>query len=140
SSLTTRMPLSGPLLAASRKAVLTSSADVDFSTTHERATTETSDVGTRSDTPSILPLTCGSTSEVALAAPVVVGMIDIAAGRARRKSLWGKSRITWSLVYEWIVVMKPCTNPSRSRITLTTGTRQFVVQLAFDKTWCLTGS
>jgi hypothetical protein len=48
--------------------------------------------------PSIFPLTSGITSDVALAAPVVVGMNDIAAARARRRSLWGKSRMTWSFV------------------------------------------
>ena len=36
--------------------------------------------------------------------------------------------------------MKPCTKPKLSRITLTTGTRQFVVQLALEMTWCLAGS
>ena len=90
--------MSGPALAASRKASLTSSAVVAFSTTQVSATTETSGVGTRSDTPSILPFTSGSTSDVALAAPVVVGMIESAAARARRRSLCGRSRMCWSLV------------------------------------------
>ena len=54
--------------------------------------------GTRIAIPSSLPLSSGSTREVALAAPVVVGMMFCAAARARRRSLCGKSRITWSLV------------------------------------------
>ena len=49
-------------------------------------------------TPSIFPFTAGSTSAVALAAPVVVGIMDMAAARARRRSLWGRSRMFWSLV------------------------------------------
>ena len=55
-------------------------------------------VGTRIELPSIFPFTSGITSDVALAAPVVVGIIDNAAARARRRSLCGKSRICWSLV------------------------------------------
>ena len=43
------------------------------------------------------------------AAPVEVGMMFIAAARARRKSECGRSRIFWSFVYEWTVVMKPRT-------------------------------
>jgi len=44
-------------------------------------------VGTRSETPSNLPFTSGSTRPVAFAAPVVVGMMLRAAARARRRSL-----------------------------------------------------
>src|ERR1051325_5015717 len=36
--------------------------------------------------------------------------------------------------------MKPCTTPQLSSTTLTTGTRQFVVQEALERTWCLAGS
>ena len=59
---------------------------------------DTSGVGTRIELPSILPFTSGMTSDVAFAAPVVVGIIDNAAARARRRSLCGRSRICWSLV------------------------------------------
>jgi membrane glycosyltransferase len=45
-----------------------------------------------------LALELGITRLVALAAPVVVGMMLVAAARARRRSLCGKSRMTWSLV------------------------------------------
>jgi hypothetical protein len=48
-----------------------------------RSTTETFGVGTRIATPSSLPLSSGSTRPTALAAPVEVGIIDIAAARAR---------------------------------------------------------
>ena len=91
------MPLSSPC-AARLKAALTSSGVVAFSTTAVRSTSDTSGVGTRSETPSIFPFTSGMTSAVALAAPVVVGMMLSAAARARRRSLCGRSRICWSLV------------------------------------------
>jgi len=45
-----------------------------------------------------------------------------------------KSRITWSFVYEWIVVMMPDVILNVSCNTFTTGARQFVVQLAFEIT------
>ena len=54
--------------------------------------------GTRIAEPSSLPFSSGSTSPTARAAPVVVGIIDIAAARARRGSSWIWSRIFWSLV------------------------------------------
>ena len=46
-----------------------------------RSTTETFGVGTRIAEPSSLPLSSGSTRPTALAAPVVVGIIDSAAAR-----------------------------------------------------------
>ena len=54
--------------------------------------------GTRIEMPSILPLSSGSTREVALAAPVVVGMMFCAAALARRRSRCWKSCSTWSEV------------------------------------------
>ena len=69
-----------------------------MTTVHVRSTSDTSAVGTRSAMPSIFPFTSGITSEVALAAPVLVGMIESAAARARRRSLCGRSRMFWSLV------------------------------------------
>src|SRR6266568_2038523 len=77
---------------------------------------------------------------MALAAPVDVGIIDTAAARARRRSLWGRSRIFWSLVYECTVVIWPFTMPNRSCSTRATGPRQFVVQEALETTWWLLGS
>ena len=47
--------------------------------------------GTRSDVPSSLPFIDSSTSDVARAAPVLVGTMLIAAPRARRRSLCGPS-------------------------------------------------
>ena len=63
-----------------------------------RSVTEPSMTGTRIAIPSSLPLSSGSTSAVARAAPVVVGMMFCAPARARRRSLCMKSSITWSLV------------------------------------------
>ena len=63
-----------------------------------RSTIETFEVGTRIAMPSSLPLSSGSTSPTARAAPVVVGIIDSAAARARRRSLCGRSRMCWSFV------------------------------------------
>ena len=48
-----------------------------------RSTTETFGVGTRIATPSSLPFSSGSTRPIAFAAPVEVGIIDIAAARPR---------------------------------------------------------
>ena len=59
---------------------------------------ETFGVGTRIAMPSSLPAMRGRTSLSALAAPVVVGIIESAAARARRRSLCGRSRICWSFV------------------------------------------
>ena len=59
-----------------------------------KSTTDTFGVGTRTDDPSSLPFSSGSTSPTARAAPVVVGIIDRAAARARRMSLW-----IWSSVF-----------------------------------------
>src|SRR5262249_47545538 len=125
SSLTARMPLSGPA-AAARNASLTLCAVALRSSRAVRSTSDTLGVGTRIAMPSSLPAIAGSTSLSALAAPVVVGIIDSAAARARRRSLWGRSRICWSLVYEWIVVISSDTMPKPSCSTLATGARQLV--------------
>src|ERR1700676_40522 len=89
-----REPFSGPDSEAFFRAALTSSRVVFFSTNATRSTTETLGVGTRIAKPSSLPARSGMTSFNALAAPVEVGIMLIAAARARRKSLCGKSRMT----------------------------------------------
>ena len=80
------MPFSLPS-AAVLSAALTSSFVVFLETSNTTSTTETSGVGTRSDMPSSLPFSSGSTSDTALAAPVEVGMMDTAAARARAQVL-----------------------------------------------------
>ena len=101
---------------------------------------EPSGTGARTDTPSTLPFSSGMTTPIALAAPVDVGMRLIAAARARRRSLCGRSRICWSFVYAWIVVMKPDSIPQASWRTLASGATQFVVQEAFETIRCCSGS
>ena len=96
--------------------------------------------GARTAIPSTLPCSSGRTRPIAFAAPVDVGMRLIAAARARRRSLCGKSRITWSFVYAWIVVMKPLWIPPSSCSTFASGATQFVVQEALDTMWCDSGS
>src|ERR1041384_6768788 len=77
-----RMFFSGPS-AAAFSAPFTSSALVFLSTIAARSTTDTFGVGTRMAKPSSLPFRSGSTSPTATAAPVVVGIIERAAGGAR---------------------------------------------------------
>src|SRR5579863_9684486 len=93
-----RYPFKGPDSDAFFNAAFTSSLVVFFSTHTTKSTTETFGVGTRMENPSTLPPSSGITNLSAFAAPVEVGIIFSAAARARRRSLCGKSRITWSLV------------------------------------------
>jgi hypothetical protein len=79
------------------------------------------------------------TRPTALAAPVLVGIRFTAPDRPRRKSLCGQSRITWSLVWLWIVVIRPCWIPNARCSTDTIGATQFAVQDAFEMSWCSTG-
>ena len=92
--------------------------------------------GARTEMPSTLPFSSGRTSPIALAAPVEVGIRLIAAARARRRSSCGRSRICWSFVYAWIVVMKPCSIVNVSWSTLAIGATQFVVHEAFETMLC----
>src|SRR6478609_7147610 len=46
----------------------------------------------------------------------------------------------WSLVYEWIVFIRPRSMPTRSWTTLAAGARQFVVHDALLMTWWTDGS
>ena len=139
SSETPRMPFIGPA-AAARNASSSSSVVVSFSMSATKSTTETVDTGTRMAMPSNLPSSSGMTRATALAAPVVVGMMFMAAARARRRSLCGKSRMRWSLVYAWTVVITPRMMPKLSFTTLAAGARQFVVQDALETISCLAGS
>src|SRR5512143_1970857 len=92
-----RIPFIGPS-EAFRIAALISSAEAFFDSSAVRSTRETFGVGTRIAIPSSFPFSSGMTSETALAAPVVVGIIETPAARARRRSLCGRSRIFWSFV------------------------------------------
>src|SRR3989338_11010212 len=92
SSLTERIPFNAPS-AAFRRASLIAEADAVLATAQTKSTQETFAVGTRIAIPSIFPLRSGRTSETALAAPVLVGIWERAAARARRRSSWATSRI-----------------------------------------------
>ena len=70
---------------------MTSSAVGSAPTWTTRSTIEPVGTGARIDMPSTLPLSSGSTTPIARAAPVEVGMRLIAAARARRRSLCGRS-------------------------------------------------
>jgi hypothetical protein len=114
--------------------VFTSSSVVARRAVKVRSTSETLMVGTRTAKPSSLPFSSGSTRPTAAAAPVLAGIIDMVAERARRKSLWNTSVSTWSFVYAWIVVMMPATTPIASCSGFTSGARQLVVHEAFEIT------
>ena len=79
-------------------AALIESTVASLSSTAVKSVTEPSGVGIRNEPPFNLPFNSGITSPIALAAPVVEGMMLTAAARARLKSLCGKSRMRWSLV------------------------------------------
>src|SRR6185369_2727580 len=107
-----------------------------------RSTTETVGVGTRKDMPVSLPLTSGMARPTARAAPVVEGMMLIAAARPPFQSFFdGPSTVFCVAVYEWTVVMRPSATPKPSfRMTWTTGARQFVVHDALETMLCFAGS
>src|SRR6266850_3575568 len=89
SSQNWRIPFNSSL-EASFSARFTSSPVASFSISITTSTNETFGVGTRTEIPSNLPFNSGKTRATALAAPVEVGIIERAAARARRRSLWGK--------------------------------------------------
>ena len=99
SSVYTSLPASGATLGRRLEGrVDLVDGDVAARPSATRSVTEPSGTGTRIDMPSSLPFRCGSTSPVALAAPVERRDDVHAAARARRRSLCGRSRICWSFV------------------------------------------
>src|SRR2546430_197667 len=84
------MPLSAPSDAAFI-AWLISSTVVSRPAVKVRSTADPVGTGTRSAYPSSLPFSSGSTSPIALAAPVEVGTMFSAAARARPRALCGPS-------------------------------------------------
>ena len=103
-------------------------------TLHTRSTTEPIGIGARTAIPLSFPSSSGITRPIALAAPVDVGTRLIAAARARRRSLWGRSWSCWSAVYACTVVITPRSMPTASCSTFATGARQLVVHEAFEIT------
>ena len=119
---------------------MTSSFVASRCRTHTRSVTEPSGTGTRRANPSSFPLSSGMARDVAFAAPVDAGTVLIAAARARRRSLCGRSSRFWSFVYACTVVMKPRSMPKASPRTFAIGTTQFVVHEAFETMLCVAGS
>ncbi len=93
SSLYSKTFLRGPRRAASLNAAFTASTDGVFFIIPVKSVTDPSGIGTRIAIPSNFPCIFLSTNPVALAAPVLVGIIFTAAARALLKSLWGPSTI-----------------------------------------------
>ncbi len=102
--------------------------------------TDTVEVGTRNDMPPKRPWSSGMTRPTARAAPVSAGTMLSAAARASRRSLAATSSRRCELVYEWTVVSRPFSMPKRSKSTLATGARPFVVHEALEMIVCRDGS
>ncbi len=77
---------------------------------------------------------------IAAADPVVVGIRELRAERARRLSLCGASTTTWVFVTSCMVVMVPRKIPSSSWTTLIGGAIQLVVHEAAVTRWWTSGS
>ena len=111
-----------------------------------RATSKTASVsdalssGTRTASPSSLPSSSGTISPIAVAEPVVVGISDSDAARARRRSLCGASTSVWVFVMSCSVVTEPRSMPIPSCRTFTSGARQFVVHEAAVMMSCTAAS
>src|SRR6516165_9843793 len=128
------MPFIGPS-EASFIAALISSYLADLASRQVKSTTETFTVGTRNAIPVNLPLRSGMTLPTALAAPVLEGMILLAAARPPRQSLFeGPSTVFCVAVIAWTVVIRPSTIPNLSCTTLARGAMQPVVQEALETT------
>src|SRR5215831_9594364 len=129
------MPFIEPSEAAFRVALI-SSYVADLANRHVKSTTETFRVGTRNAIPVNLPLSSGITLPTALAAPVLEGMMLIAAARPPRQSFFeGPSTVFCVAVTACTVVIRPSTIPNLSCTTLARGARQFVVQEALETTF-----
>src|SRR5262249_36152217 len=135
SSVYPMMPFMEPSEAAFRVALI-SSYLAGLAKRHVKSTTETLVTGTRNAIPVNLPLGSGIFLPPALAAPVVEGMIFVAAARPPRQSfLDGPSTVFCVAVTACTVVIRPSTIPNLSCTTLARGARQFVVQEAFETTF-----
>src|SRR5215472_8117680 len=129
------MPFMGPSEAALRVALI-SSYLAGLASRHVKSTTETFAIGTRKAIPVNLPLRSGIILPTALAAPVLEGMIFVAAARPTRQSFFeGPSTVFCVAVTACTVVIRPSTIPKLSCTTLARGATQFVVQEALGTTF-----
>ena len=119
---------------------MTSSTVVGRATSKTQSVSDALSSGTRTARPSSLPCSSGKIRPIAVAEPVVVGISDRLAARARRRSLCGASTIVCVLVMSCSVVIEPRWMPMPSWMTLTTGARQFVVHDAAVTMSCWSGS
>ncbi len=85
------MPFRFSFDASSRALLISSFTRPWLSVITTKSTMETFGVGTRTDSPLSFPFSSGRTRATALAAPVVVGIMDKPAALALLKSLCGKS-------------------------------------------------
>src|SRR5882672_11168239 len=84
----------------------------------------------------------GPSAAFFIAAWIVSLVIAFSVSRVRstsETSIVG-TRTAWSLVYEWMVVMRPRFTPKLSCRTFATGARQLVVHEPFDTMWWFFGS
>ena len=85
--------------------------------------------------PVILPFSSGMTRPTALAAPVVEGMMLPMTLRPVRQSRPARESTAFCLaVAAWMVLMRACSMPKVSLMTLVMGARQLVVQEALETT------
>src|SRR2546423_4860280 len=126
SSVTARMPLRS-LAAASRNTSLMVAAETGSRVGTAKSTIETFGVGTRSEMPWNFPFSSGMTRDMALAAPVLVGIIERVAARGRRGALCGASSKRWALGDEGTLVISPAPLPQLACRTFATRPRAFVL-------------
>ena len=115
---------------------MTSSTVVWRSTSKTQSVSDAFSSGTRTARPFRRPSSSGKIRPIAVAEPVVVGISERDAARARRRSLCGASTTVWVFVMSCRVVIEPCWIPMPSWTTLTIGARQFVVhEAAVTMSW-----
>ena len=100
---------------------MTSSTVVVRSTSKTQSVSEAFSSGTRTASPFRRPSSSGKMSPIAVAEPVVVGISESDAARARRRSVCGASTTVWVFVMSCSVVIEPWRMPIPSWIALTTG-------------------
>ena len=131
----------------SNAALISSTDDLTAAAPPTRSVIEPVGIGTRSDVPSSLPLSSGSTRPIALAAPVLLGMID-SAGRPHAAQVGLAAAGRRGLVLELLVARVGVHRGDEALLdaeacrcsTFAIGARQFVVHDAFEMTVCAAAS
>jgi hypothetical protein len=133
------MPASGPLAAVCSNS-FTSATLVARRISNTQSVSDAFRSGTRTACPSSRPSSSGKIRPIAVADPVVVGISDRPAARARRRSLCGASTTVCVFVTSCRVVIEPWAIPMPWCSTFTTGARQLVVHDAAVTRSCSAGS